>query len=296
MLVMSRTTKSGFMVTSSMAAALVMACGAPVQEAPPPAPLPTSAVAPAPAPAVVAAPTAEPKAEEHHAPHWTYAGDTGPGRWGELASEWASCRTGASQSPIDLVTKGMAVDAKLPKPEFSYGKLPLSILNNGHTVQVPNSTQAGIKLGERAYQLVQFHMHTPSEHLVDGKPLELELHLVHTDASGAITVVGMLFKKGKENEALKSVFANAPAEITEEAKPVDKTELDLAKLLPKNLRYYSYSGSLTTPPCSEGVNWVVMQSVGEVSDAQLAKFREVTHGDTVRPAQPLGTRKVTRTK
>jgi len=294
-----RTSKLGFIATFSLASTLIMACGPAVKEAPPPPPPPPpppAATVPAstPVPATAAAPA--PKAEEHHAPHWTYGGESGAPHWGELAPEWATCKTGVSQSPIDIVSKSAEADAKLPKLAFEYGKLPLSILNNGHTVQVPNSTKAEIKVGDHAYQLAQFHMHSPSEHLVDGKPLDLELHLVHKDASGALTVVGLLFKKGKENEALKSVFANAPAEVTTEAKPVEKAELDLTKLLPKKHNFYNYSGSLTTPPCTEGVNWIVMETVGEVSEAQIAKFREVTHGDTIRPAQPLGARKVLRTK
>jgi carbonic anhydrase len=293
---MTQIVHKGYFGSALLGALLVYAGCTPTRDmpapaAPPPPPV-QAAPAPAPAPTVVEAP----KAEEHHAPHWTYAGDTGAPHWGDLSSEWASCKTGTSQSPIDFITKDAAVDEKLPAIEFTYGKLPLSILNNGHTVQVPNDKDYTVKVSGQVYKLAQFHLHSPSEHLVDGKPLDLELHLVHKNDQGAITVVGLLFKKGKENKVLAPVFANAPAEVTTEAKPVEKAELDLAKLLPKKHGYYAYSGSLTTPPCSEGVNWIVMQSFPEVSEQQIAKFREVTHGDTVRPAQPLGTRKVSRTK
>jgi carbonic anhydrase len=283
-------------------AGVAIACGSAPQPAtpapppppPPPAAAPTAtAVSPAP---TTPAPTATPKAEEHHAAHWTYAGDTGPSHWGDLSPEWGTCKTGESQSPIDLVSKQAAVDAKLKPLEFAYGKLPLSLFNNGHTIQIPNSAEHGVKVEGRAYKLAQFHLHSPSEHLVDGKPLDMELHLVHKDEAGKLLVVGLLFKKGKENKSLAEVFAHAPAEVTTEAKPIEKTELDLAQLLPRTRDYYTYAGSLTTPPCSEGVQWIVLRNLGEISDAQLEKFRDVTHGDTIRPAQPLGRRVVARSK
>jgi carbonic anhydrase len=192
------------------------------------------------------------------------------------------------------VSKSAVVDKKLGPIEFSYAKLPLSLFNNGHTVQVPNTTKSALKLAGQSYQLVQFHLHSPSEHLVDGKPVDLELHLVHKNDQGQLTVVGLLYKKGKENAALAPVFNNAPAEVSDAAKPVNQTELDLSSLLPTKRNYFNYSGSLTTPPCTEGVNWIVMQTLGEVSEAQITKFRAVTHGDTVRSAQPLGSRKVSR--
>jgi carbonic anhydrase len=297
-------TRARWIVAFPVLALLLTSCAPPLQEASsPPAPAPPPPLVPTAPPAApsantntaTTAPSIEPKAAEHHLPHWTYAGDTGPSHWSELSSEWASCKTGTAQSPIDLA-KSTTVDPKLSKLELSYGKLPLSVFNNGHTIQVPNSTPASLKVEGHVYQLVQLHMHSPSEHLVDGKPLALELHLVHKDSSGALAVVGLLFNKGRESEALKAVFANAPSEVSAEAKAVTGAELDLGKLLPKSLAYYAYSGSLTTPPCSEGVSWFVLESVGELSEAQLAKFREVTHGDTSRPAQPLGARKLARSK
>lgn len=299
-------TKTIWVAAFPMLTLLMTSCAPPLQEAASPPPGPSALPAPvlpppasepsAPTTVATAAPAMEPKTEEHHPPHWTYAGETGPSHWSELSSEWASCKTGVAQSPIDLATKGVAVDPKLSKLELSYGKLPLSIFNNGHTIQVPNSTPASLKVDGHVYQLVQLHMHSPSEHLVDGKPLALELHLVHKDPSGALAVVGLLFNKGRESEALKAVFANSPSEVSAEAKAVAGAELDLGRLLPKNLGYYAYGGSLTTPPCSEGVNWFVLESVGEISEGQLAKFREVTHGDTSRPAQPLGARKLARSR
>jgi carbonic anhydrase len=291
--------------TSVVTALVVLACGSATKEnaepLPPPPPPPSQQVAPASAApqAVAEKPKATEeaaKAPEHHAPHWTYAGDTGVTHWGDLSSEWATCKSGQAQSPIDLITKNAVLDAKLPAFEFKYGKLPLSIFNNGHTVQVPNDKDYTIKVNGQLYKLAQFHLHSPSEHLVDGKPLDFELHLVHKSDQGAITVVGVLFKKGKENKALAPVITNAPAELATEAKPVANVDVDLAQLLPQKHGYYSYTGSLTTPPCTEGVNWIVMQSFPEISEAQIAKFREVTHGDTVRPAQPLGARKVSRSK
>jgi carbonic anhydrase len=248
-----------------------------------------------PPPAAEPAPAATHEKEAHAGPpHWTYSGAEGAAHWGDLGPDYAACKTGTNQSPIDLVTAAAQLDKALLPLEMSYPALPLHLFNNGHTVQVSNTVEALMKAGGDTWKLVQFHLHSPSEHRVDGKALDLEIHLVHKNDKGALSVVGLLFKKGKENKALAPVLDHAPAEVSKEPRPVDGVKVDLKALVPAKARYYAYDGSLTTPPCSEGVRWYVLAPIGELSDAQLQKFRGAVHGDTSRPVLPLGARKVSR--
>jgi carbonic anhydrase len=238
-------------------------------------------------------PDAAPSAEAHHHPHWTYGGDEGPSHWGDLSPEWSACKTGTRQTPIDIVTGKTDSDRGLSPLVVDYPALPLAVLNNGHTVQV-NAAAGSLRAAGDTWKLAQFHFHSPSEHMLDGKHAELELHLVHKNDRGALAVVGLLFKKGKANLVLASVFDNAPAEVSKEAKTIEGQTVDVGKLLPAGARYFTYEGSLTTPPCSEGVRWLVLDTMAEVSEDQIAQFRKATHGDTARPVQSLGARHVTR--
>jgi len=274
----------------SVLVAATTGCGsAPPPAAVPPAPAPTvSAVAPA---ASAPAPVTSAQAKPKEPPHWKYTGEEGPSKWGELWPDWATCKTGVEQSPIDLPKKGDKPE-KLVKLAASYGKLPLQILNNGHTVQVTASPGAKLTMDGMDYELQQFHLHAPSEHTIAGSKFDGELHLVYKSTKGDLAVVGLLLKKGKENKALAPVFDAAPAEESHEAKTVPDAAVDLASLIPVKAAYYSYEGSLTTPPCSEGVKWYVLTKPTEVSAAQLKKFAGVIHGDNARPVSPLGSRKV----
>ena len=276
----------------------------------PPAPPPPLPCVPAPAPESTAHPAAPDVAAVHGGhegahggaeashgalPHWSYAGEQGPLSWGDLSPEFAPCKTGTRQSPIDIPAREVDVDRSGHALEFSYrSPLPLQIFNNGHTVQVQNGGRLAIRVGEEEWKLVQLHFHSPSEHAIDGKLYDMEMHLVHANEHGELSVVGLLFKRGKENKALAEVFEHMPAEVTKEAEPVAGASVDLAKVLPPKPAYYAYSGSLTTPKCTEGVHWYVLKPIAEISDVQLQKFRMATHGDTNRPVQPLGARKVTR--
>lgn len=291
-------------LTLGLASLALVHCGGepaePVVPGPTPPPPSTVAAAPAPTASAEAAPTATAVAEAPHEPahtahaHWTYSGEEGPSHWGDLSPDFAACKTGASQSPIDIVTKKAELDRSLGLLAFEYkAPLPLQIWNNGHTVQVQNSVSESVKIAGGEWKLVQFHMHSPSEHAIDGKLLDLELHLVHASDKGELSVVGLLFRKGKENKALAPVFDHIPTEVAKEAAPVAGVTLDLAKILPAKPTYYTYTGSLTTPKCTEGVHWYVLQTTAEISDAQLQKFHAAFKGDTNRPVQPLGARKVT---
>jgi carbonic anhydrase len=264
---------------------VLAACGsaAPAPESPPPPPV-AVVEPPPPPPAPEPPPPPEP-------PHWTYSGEGAPAKWGTLSSEWATCGTGKAQSPIDLPLKA----DKPPKAEalqFSYQKVPLKLFNNGHTVQVDGDGIGTLKAGGVEYTLAQLHLHAPSEHTVGGKASDMELHLVHRTADGKLGVVAILLNKGKKNADLEPMFAAAPKDKAHESAAVADASVDLSKLVPKNSAYYSYSGSLTTPPCTEGVQWMVLSKPIEVSEEQIAKFRGVTPGDTARPVQPLNERKV----
>jgi carbonic anhydrase len=262
--------------------------------------VPTAPANPIPAPPAKA--PAEADAGAAHAPgahagppHWAYEGEGGPEHWGDLSSDFAACKTGTKQTPIDLSTK--SEKGKDLKPlAFAYAPIPLQILNNGHTVQVANTSTSSLTNAAGKWNLAQFHMHASSEHTVDGKSFDMELHLVHKNDKGELLVVGVFLKKGKENKALAAVFDNAPSEVSKEPKAISGAKIDLASLLPAKAAYYTYTGSLTTPPCSEGVNWFVLAAPAEVSDAQIAKFKAVTHGPTNRPVQPAQGRTVVQFK
>lgn len=221
--------------------------------------------------------------------HWTYEGKEGPQKWGDLEKDFATCKLGKEQSPIDIKTKSVAT-TKLPKIEFDYKAAPLSVVNNGHTIQVNYEKGSVIRLDKDTYELLQYHFHTPSEEKMDGKPYDLVAHLVHRNADGKLAVVAVLFDKGKENAALKPVFAAMPQKGGE-TKQDAAVKLSAADLLPANRSYYTFNGSLTTPPCSEGVRWLVLKSPVSLSKEQGDAFRKLFPMNA-RPVQPLNGRKV----
>jgi carbonic anhydrase len=254
------------------------ACGAP-QEAPP--------EAAAPAEPAVAMPTAAEHAAapaEHDAPHWTYEGEAGPDHWAALSEEFAACGSGAAQSPIDI---GEPAAADLANIVFHYSPSAINVLNNGHTVQVNYDAGSYIELDGMRYDLAQFHFHAPSEHSVDGVLADAEIHLVHKSADDKLAVVGVLLNDGAANEAYQAVMDNLPATESPETKV--EAMVDAAALLPAVQTTFRYAGSLTTPPCSEGVAWNVMTTPVELSAEQLAAYTAIFDGNN-RPVQALGER------
>ncbi len=229
--------------------------------------------------------------ERGHGAHWEYDGDGGPAKWGDLAQEFATCKTGKTQSPVDI-GGGAATDLK--PIEFNYSPGALEVLNNGHTVQVPRLAAGAITLDGKTYDLQQFHFHAHSEHTLNGKPTEMELHLVHKNMAGELAVVGVLMKEGKPNPALAAVAQHIPKVAGEVQKAAD-VKLNAADLLPASRGYYHYMGSLTTPPCSEGVHWLVLKAPIEVSKEQIAAFTAVMH-QNARPVQPLNSRTIQASK
>lgn len=214
--------------------------------------------------------------------HWSYDGPGSPENWGKLKEEFALCSSGKNQSPIDIAGTGEAASAPI---EFNYQSAPLTIVNNGHTIQVNLPAGSTIKTGGKQYELLQFHFHNPSEHTAGGKASEMEVHFVHKNADGGLAVVGVFMNKGKENAALKNIWAHLPVKAGKE-QMVKDVKVSPADLLPADKTYSNYLGSLTTPPCSEGVNWHVMKEPIEVSEDQIKKFGSIIK-ESARPVQLL---------
>ncbi|HET9597223.1 MAG TPA: carbonic anhydrase family protein [Anaeromyxobacteraceae bacterium] len=225
-------------------------------------------------------------ADEAH--HWAYGtGHGGPGHWAELEPGFAACGTGKQQSPIDI--RG-AQKAQLPAIQLAYQAGPAKVENNGHTIQVTPAAGSTLTVGDHTYELVQFHFHAPSEEAVGGKRAPLVAHFVHKDADGHLAVLATLFEVGAENAALKPIFAKLPSKPHSELELTD-VRLDPAAVLPASHGYYEFEGSLTTPPCSEGVRWLVLQKHATVSKAQLQAFTKL-YAHNARPLQPLNGRAV----
>ena len=230
-------------------------------------------------------------AEEGH--HWTYSGATGPTHWSAMEREFESCGIGKAQSPIDIRTDKVR-KADLPAIAFDYKPSPLKIIDNGHTVQVNYAPGSAIMVDGVRYELVQFHFHKPSEEKVNGKGFDMVAHLVHKDAKGNLAVVGVPLSKGAENPMVATLWKNLPHEKGHEAS-VGSVSINAADLLPADRGYYAFQGSLTTPPCSEGVRWFVLRSPTTVSAAEIAEFGK-HYAMNARPTQPLNGREVTSSK
>ncbi len=233
--------------------------------------------------ALAACPVCAALAQEPVGRAWSYEGATGPANWGDMAG-YRTCGVGAEQSPVDL--KG-PVPATLAPPEVHWRAMPLSVVNNGHTIEVTAPAGSFVVLDGRRFDLVQFHFHHPSEHRIDGRSFPLEAHFVHRAADGDLVVLGTFLTEGSANATLAAIWAEMPA------KPgtarASGAVIRSADLLPASGGHYRYAGSLTTPPCSEIVSWVVYAAPVEVSARQVAAFAALFPGNA-RPLQPLGRR------
>jgi carbonic anhydrase len=228
--------------------------------------------------------------------HWGYEGDDGPASWSSLSPVYALCGEGKGQSPIALTSGGAATGAQW---SFNYGSTLFKVahnehvnelVDNGHTIQVTVEEGSTLTLNGREYTLKQFHFHTPSEHTLDGKNLPMEMHMVHQDSAGGFAVVSVLFEEGKANANIAKLVANLPA-AKGDTVTVANERLDLKIHLPSTEKAFHYVGSLTTPPCSEQVQWLVLQERISVSKEQVAAFAALI-GPNNRPVQPLHTRTV----
>ena len=222
-------------------------------------------------------------------PHWGYAGNEGPEHWGELDSAFKTCAQGQYQTPIDIHD---AVEADLPPLTIDYKTRGLNIVHNGHTIQVNVAPGSTLTLDGRVYELKQFHFHTPSENDIDEEVFAMEAHLVHADAQGHLAVLAVLFRLGEEDPAIARIWQESPEEARTRWSlpyPVDPKDL-----LPQSLDYYAFTGSLTTPPCTEGVSWIVLKQARTVSPQEVAFLEHALHGHNNRPVQPLHARVILR--
>ena len=213
------------------------------------------------------------------APHWTYDGEVGPAGLGPAQARFGKCASGTRQSPIDI-RDGIAVD--LEPVQFDYQPSGFRVLDNGHTVQVNVAPGNSIEVMGRRFELLQFHFHRPSEERIDGHQFDMVAHLVHKDAEGRLAVVAVLLERGSAHPLVQSVWNNLPLEKGEEVPA--RAPIDLNQLLPADRRYFTYMGSLTTPPCSEGVLWMVMQQPVPMSAEQIDVFARL-YPMNARPVQ-----------
>lgn len=211
--------------------------------------------------------------------HWEYDGEHGPSHWGDMFEAFATCNTGRLQSPFNITAD---IGARLPGLGFGYNSVPLKVINNGHTIQVDQAGAGQLVVDGKSYDLLQFHFHAHSEHTIDGKSYPLEMHFVHASKAGELAVVGVMFQEGAHNVELNKVWENMPATKGEHV--VQGQKIDAKKLLPINKNYMRFMGSLTTPPCSEGVNWHMMKTPLSASRTQIAAFTNI-YAMNARPLQ-----------
>lgn len=221
------------------------------------------------------------------AQHWGYAGEAGPENWSKVDPKFAMCALGRNQSPIDLTG---FVEADLEPLKFAYKAGAADIVYNGHTVQVDYAPGSTLTVAGRTFELKQFHFHAPSENRIGGKQFPLEGHLVHADKDGNLAVVAVMFQDGGANALLAKLWEKMPAKAGEKA--TLPAGLSAAQLLPADRDYYRFNGSLTTPPCSEGVWWLVMKQPVSASKAQVGQFSKTVGFANNRPIQPVNARPV----
>lgn len=220
-----------------------------------------------------------------HAVHWGYTGEGAAENWGSLKQEYEACASGQFQSPVDL---NATITADLPTLEVDYKPVPLTIVNNGHTIQVNYPEGSSMMVDGVQYDLLQFHFHTPSEHTINGQSFPMELHLVHKTKEGALGVLGVMIEQGEHNDSIQSIW-NHVLSSGKEPTTHEDTVINGAALLPATMNYFRLSGSLTTPPCSEGVNWHVLAEPIQASTRQITAFRTL-YPVNARPVQPSNSR------
>jgi carbonic anhydrase len=242
-------------------------------------------------------------------PHFTYSGERGPANWSKLSADFAACQAGKNQSPINIAAMQ---NVELPPLELDYSTLALNFVNNGHAVQAnyaagstlsddyhessPNAVHVNYDSGSTighlgaTYELKQFHFHSPSEHQLNGKNLPVEIHFVHADANGNLAVIAVFVTEGTAHPTIAQLWENLPGKEGE-SNNLDK-QIGASDLLPESKDYSYYQGSLTTPPCSEGVRWLIMQQSIALSGDQITALKKAIGMDNNRPVQPLNGRTI----
>ena len=215
---------------------------------------------------------------------WGYAGDAGPQNWSKVSPDYRTC-AGRNQSPVNLTD---FIEADLPPITFNYVKGAENIVNNGHTVQVNFDKRSSISIDGMTFRLLQYHFHAPSENHINGKSYPMEAHFVHSDKDGNLAVIALMFEEGAENKSLTKVWEYMPEKTDDRNALTDVVSAN--ELLPKSRDYYRFNGSLTTPPCSEGVRWLVLKEPVYASKKQIDDFRHVMHHPNNRPIQATNAR------
>ncbi len=228
-------------------------------------------------------------AEEHThgAPHWAYDGAEGPSHWGDLEAKFSTCSAGKNQSPINLTN---FVKAELAPIKFDYKAEGHEVFNNGHTIQVNYAPGSTMTLNGQTFELKQFHAHSPSENQINGKSFPMEAHFVHADNNGNLAVVAVMFEEGKSNVELEKAWKAMPHEAGEKVEL--KENVLGTSIMPDNKAYYRFNGSLTTPPCTEGVTWLVLKTPVTASKEQIEQFAHTMHHGNNRPVQPINARTI----
>lgn len=218
---------------------------------------------------------------------WGYSGKHAPESWGKLDPAFAACEKGFYQSPVNIQS---AIKGKLPPLSLSFTAKQGTLVHNGHTIQIDVTDGDKFRLDNQDFTFRQFHFHTPSENLIDGKSYPLEAHFVHRSSQGELAVVGVMFIEGRANPAIEQILQSLPSRKNVNA-PLT-APLALTDLLPQNKSYYRFSGSLTTPPCTEGVRWLLLREPVELSAAQIAAFSAALGMKNNRPVHPLNGRMI----
>lgn len=222
---------------------------------------------------------------------WSYDEVTGPEYWGDLAPMYSACIEGSEQSPINLQSARVTHDQQYEGHQIRYEPTTFILLHNEHTIQANAITESSsIVIEGEPYQLAQFHFHTPSEHQINSQDFDMELHFVHQNKDEELAVIGLMIKEGKENEILAPLWEALPNEESDE-EVAKKYLIDVSALLPMNQTSFHYDGSLTTPPCTEEVRWVVLEQPIELSHQQVLAFKQLFSNNN-RPVQPLNERKI----
>ncbi len=218
---------------------------------------------------------------------WSYGGAGAPNHWGELSPDYALCAAGRNQSPIDLT--GYTTDPAAPPLSFAYGGNAQAVRHNGRIADVEYAPGNRITIGDRTYELIAMHIHAPAEHQIDRKLFAAELHLVHRNAAGDYAVVGQLFRLGQADPVVQALLEAYP-----EAGQIRESgfDLDAAALVPSDLGYYRYSGSLTTPPCAEPVDWIALREIRSIAQEQVNRIAALHNGFNHRPIQPRNGREI----
>lgn len=241
-------------------------------------------------------PVAEVEHGEHGEVHWGYEGSEGPEHWAGLSPVFSMCGEGVEQSPIDLtgatVIEGEALGRRMGTEVLTFEQRAkvMDLVDNGHTIQITSDVPMALDMDDTHYEMVQFHFHAPSEHTIDGEHAPLEVHFVHKSAAGQLAVIGILVEEGAYDVLWEPILGALPDGPGQDRR-LEDLDLEMSELRPLPSRFYRYRGSLTTPPCSEGITWIVMAERRQISPAQMGALVSRLH-DNNRPVQPLGEREL----